>query len=252
MVSIPKSCQLFPDRYLAWAALNTNADITGAAGLFTHSFQVNNPFNDYGPKSPYTGGFSPNAPSGSHYLLGGYSGSSSQIAAAPYNRYIVLKHEIEVSILSSGSTPNTIPCTLGISYNQNSVGTQNQAVTQLPEQPHTRWKNVPCVTTSGPVVVEIDANVADLFGVKQNFYKENHGIYGAPAGANPDRIMYAHVWLRAADGTTTAIYYTWTIRHRLLIMFTDLNSFDTTVPAAVSLVKEGKSSKTQPPRWQFL
>lgn len=251
IVTIPKSCQLFADRYLAWGALNTNGDITGAAGVFTHSFQVNNPFNGYGPQVNYTGGFSTNAPSGANYLLGGFSGSSSQIASAPYNRYIVLKHEIEVSILSSGATPNTIPTTLGITYSQNSVGTENQVVTQLPEQPHTRWKNVPCVTTAGPVRVEIDADVADLFGVKRQFYQENHGVYGAPAGASPSRIMYVHVWLRAADGTTTAIYYTWTIRHRFLLLFTDLNSFSTTVPSALSL-HESKSNAPQPSRWHIL
>jgi hypothetical protein len=246
IVSVPRTCQFFPDRYLAWASLNTNGDITGAAGVFTHSFAASAPFNGYGPQVNYSGGFSTNAPSGSNYLLGGFSGVSSQIAASPYNRYIVLAHEIELSILSSGSSPNTIPIIAGITYSQNSVGTQNLAVTQIPEQPHTRWSLVPNTTTGGAIRVRMSAHVADLFGVKRKFYQEGHQIYGAPAGANPLRIMYAHVWLRAADGTTTAIYYTITVRHRFLIMFTDLNNFSTTVPSFFSKEKVEHKASTEP------
>lgn len=247
VVNVPRGCQLFPDRFRCWGSLNTNGDITGAAGVFTHSFQVNAPFNNYGPQVNYSGGFSTNAVSGSNYLLGGFSGSSSQIASAPYNRYIILSHEIEVSILSSGSTPNTIPISVGITYSQNSVGTSNMSVTQLPEQPHTRWADVPNSTTAGPIKIAANNDVANLFGLTKKFYEENHQIYGAPAGANPTRTMYVHVWLRAADGTTTAIYYSMTVRHRFLIEFTDLNGFSTTAPSFV----ESKRPDGPPPSSWF-
>jgi len=243
IVKVPRTCQFFPDLYVAWATTDTNTSFT-TLNSSTSSFVINSPAFDFGPQFNYAGGFGNNAPSGMKYLLSGLANAG---AGSPYSGYIVTHYECEARIGSSSISANSVPWIAGITFSTNAVATSGMTVTQLPEQPRTMRIDVPYVTATKPLLVANSVALGDLVGLKFEEFAIQRPNYGTIVGVYPVIPMYAHFWMRPYDGSTTGSYEIF-FRHRFRIEFYGLNTFSTTVPTLrEDRVKE--ESKTTARGW---
>ena len=224
-VSIPRSMQLFPDRYRAWCTAEANGSFSAAT--YTQTYQINNPFNSLGPRVNYAGTFGVNVPSGARYLLGGYSDSGS---TAPYQDSIVLRHSVEVSIGSNSASANSVPFVVGITYTNNLTSTQSMTVTHLMEQQRTMYSTVPHLTTNAPIRIANSVHCASMVGMSESQYLGQHITYGADVASSPIVPIYAQIWFRSFDGSTTGAY-SFIVRHRFEVEFFNLNMLLTDEPS---------------------
>lgn len=224
-VTIPRSMQFFPDRYRAWCSIETNGSFS--ANSYTHTFQINDPFNLYGPRINYAGTFGTNVPSGAKYLLSGYSDAGS---GAPYQDSIVLRHSIEVQVGSNSVSANSIPFIAGITYTNNLTATQSMSFTQICEQERTMYASVPHLTTVSPIRIANSVHLASLVGMSESQYLGQHITYGADVSTSPVVPMYCQLWFRSFDPPTSGAY-AFVVRHRFEVEFFNLTSFLSDPPA---------------------
>jgi len=226
--------QFFPDRFRAWCTVETNGTLA-AVSSYAQTFKVNAPVVTFGPRVNFSGSFGSNAPSGVSYLI---SGLSDTAASGPYSQYLVRRYEMRVTVASASTAANSVPFIGGITFSPNLTATNAMSVTQLPEQPRTMSVTIPHLTTNQPIVVANSVKICEMVGLTDQLYAAQHSAYAGTVLADPAVPLYAQLWFRAIDGSTTGTYQ-FLVRHRFEIEFFNLNSFTTIVPSL-----ESKSNKS--------
>jgi hypothetical protein len=216
---------MFPARYRCWGIENISAAPSGAASL-SYTFKMNGIYLN-GPQSNFAGAYSANVPSGMAYLL---SSVSTPSAGAPYSQCTVIKQEYTIRVLTNqgAGSVNVVPFMVSSTFSTTGDYT-SATISQLREQPFTTWNDVPSQTTTGPVVVRNSAFCNKVLGVSEAVYASDED-YWAPALADPTKLAFAHVFMRALDGVSN-LYFFIDISIKTLYEFHALNVFSTAPPA---------------------
>lgn len=196
---LPLNCHtVFPDRYYCSmkTTMQTIVNIGSASTVARefHTYKINGIGASTGPAavgpSINGGTFDVNYPTGLYYLLGS---TASAGGIAPYGKYRVHSSSLEVTWISatnSATAANQCPVQVVVFPTSDPYAAYSSlSVTQATEEPWSKQRYFPAVTTTEPKKIHHKIDVLQLFGDRYKASLEDPSFTGT-AAADPTQLVY--------------------------------------------------------------